>query len=326
MIRRNIELETKLIDDLLDLSRITNNKLRLELAPVAVNEVVRHVLSVCAADIQAKHIAATWQLTAPADEVMADSARLHQSLWNLVKNAVKFTPEGGRITLRTSNPEPGRLRIEVEDSGIGIAPEALTRIFDAFEQAEAGTSRQFGGLGLGLAISRAIITLHGGTLRAESGGKGTGAKFTLELPTIAPTPAVAPDAAPADPAGAGRTSLRLLVVEDHYDTAHALNRLLRVAGYSVKTAGSVAAALRLAEAESFDLLISDLGLPDESGYALMQQVRERYGLRGIAMSGYGMEDDIRRSREAGFAEHLIKPISIPQLENAIRRVVGASQD
>jgi CheY-like chemotaxis protein len=321
IIRRNIELETKLIDDLLDLSRITNNKLRLEPAPTPVNELVRHVLTICAADIHSKSIRARWDLTAAQDEVMADSARLHQALWNLVKNAVKFTPQDGAIAVRTTNPDPTTIRIEVQDNGIGIDPDVLPRIFDAFEQGHESQPRQFGGLGLGLAIARAIVKLHGGRLTAESEGKGKGAKFVLELPTNSSSAA---DNAP--PTAPGRdevthSTLRLLVVEDHYDTAQALGRLLRKSGYHVKTAGDARSALHLAETEKFNLLISDLGLPDSSGYELMKQLHNKYGLRGIAMSGFGMEDDLKKSRDAGFAEHLVKPISLSQLERAIQRLV-----
>ena len=322
MIRRNIELETKLIDDLLDLSRITNNKLRLDLATVSVNEIARHVLTVCAADIQAKQLRTKLQLSARVDTVRGDSARLHQSLWNLLKNAVKFTPEGGRIVIRTSNPQPERVRIEVEDSGIGIPPEILPKVFDAFEQGDANVSRQFGGLGLGLAISRAIIGLHGGTMSASSKGKGEGALFAIELPAVARAGGSGVEDGSQEEAAPAPANVRLLVVEDHHDTAVALNRLLTNAGYNVKTAGSVQAALEMAETDKFDIVVSDLGLPDESGYELMQQLRDKYGVPGIAMSGYGMEQDIARSKDSGFVEHLIKPISIPQLESTIRRVLS----
>jgi signal transduction histidine kinase len=323
IIRRNVELETKLIDDLLDLSRITNNKLRLEPGPLTINELVRHVLTVCAADIHSKRIRARWDLTAAHDEVMADSARLHQALWNLIKNAVKFTPEEGLITVRTSNPDPGRIRIEVEDNGVGIEPTVLPKIFDAFEQGDSTQSRQFGGLGLGLAISRAIVKLHGGTLSAHSEGKGKGARFVLELPATISGNADESSAPAPPPSRVANGLLRLLVVEDHYDTAQALSRLLRKSGYQVKTAGDAKSALQLAGAEKFNLLISDLGLPDSTGYDLMRELQQKHGLRGIAMSGFGMEDDLKKSRDAGFAEHLVKPISLAQLEHAIQRVVDS---
>jgi signal transduction histidine kinase len=322
MIRRNIELETKLIDDLLDLSRITNNKLRLELAPISVNEVARHVLTVCASEIQDKHLRTKLQLAARDDTVRGDSARLHQSFWNLLKNAVKFTREHGLITVKTSNPEEGNVRFEVQDSGIGIPPEVLPKIFDAFEQGDANVSRQFGGLGLGLAISRAIIALHGGSMTASSPGKGEGATFAIALPTVARAAEPVQENISPDSAASKCGTVRLLVVEDHHDTAQALNRLLTSAGYSVKTVGSVHDALKLAETDTFDVVISDLGLPDESGHILMQQLRDKYGLPGIAMSGYGMEQDILRSKDSGFLEHLIKPVSIPQLDSTIRRVLN----
>jgi CheY-like chemotaxis protein len=295
--------------------------------------------------------------------VLADPARLHQVLWNLVKNAVKFTPPGGTVTVRTAasaagdseaalRTDPPALLIEVADTGIGIAPDALPRIFNAFEQGDRTRARQFGGLGLGLAISRALVEAHGGELTAASDGPGAGATFALRLPRSAEPAAddsaadttdttdhgatvtgAADDPTTRAPAGlqtTGRSvgqgagdalaSSRVLLVEDHADTARMLSRLLSSSGHSVETATSVASALGLADQHPFDILISDIGLPDASGYELMEQISRRFGIRGIALSGYGMERDMQRSRDAGFSEHLVKPINLEQLEAVIRRV------
>ena len=232
---------------------------------------------------------------------------------------MKFTPEGGTIRLSTARLGPARCEVRVRDTGIGIPPEVLPHIFEAFEQGDARVTRQFGGLGLGLTISKALVELHGGSIRAESAGRGQGATFIIELPGEPPAAAAA--AAPVVPEGGGTGRLRLLIVEDHEDTARALSRLLTRAGYVVNLARDVASALALAGRETFDLLITDLGLPDGSGHDVMVGLQKIQPLPGIAMSGYGMDDDMSRSRESGFTEHLVKPVEVPQLIAAIRRVM-----
>jgi signal transduction histidine kinase/CheY-like chemotaxis protein len=318
LIRRNIDLEVKLIDDLLDMSRVTNGKLHLQRRSTAVHDLLRHVFQICAKDLEAKQIAFISELSARQDQVMADPARLQQVFWNLLKNAIRFTPQNGSITVRTLNLFDGRLVIEVKDTGIGIAAALLPKIFDAFEQENALAAGQ-GGLGLGLAISKTLVDLHGGTIQASSAGRNQGACFTV---TLALTQQAAEDpgsaAAAAVPAQGRR---HLLIVEDHLDTAEVLARLLQSSGYIVATAGSVAEALEAAAAVPFDLLISDIGLPDASGLDLMRQVRERYGIPGIALSGYGMEEDIRKSQEAGFLDHITKPVNLDHLRAVIQRVV-----
>jgi PAS domain S-box-containing protein len=325
MIRRNVELETKLIDDLLDLNRIASGKLDLQFEPIELDEAVRQVCATCQPEIQAKGVRLHLLPGVPEARVMADSARLQQVIWNVLKNAGKFTPEGGDIHVRTRRVAPGRLEIEIRDTGIGLEPATLPKIFDAFEQGDVRVTRHFGGLGLGLAISKALVTRHGGEIRAESEGPGRGATFRIEL-AEAGGAATAPT--PADPPlqSNGGHPLRILLVEDHADTARMLSRLLEGAGYSVKVAGDAASALRLLDAGAFDLLVSDLGLPDSSGLDLMRRVRELHGTPGIATSGYGMDEDVRKSLEAGFSEHLTKPVNLEALERAIRRArddVGA---
>jgi CheY-like chemotaxis protein len=321
MVRRNIDLEVKLIDDLLDLSRVTSGKLRLQVQPVRVHDLLRHVLQSSAGDVSNKRLNVRAQFEAANDAASGDPARLQQVFWNLLRNAVKFTPEGGDITVRTWNDQgQGRLFVEVRDTGAGITPEALPRIFDAFDQGDTRTTRQFGGLGLGLAIAKAVVDMHGGMIRAQSAGPGKGATFTIRLNTAAPRAEHAPTDAhrPAAPGGEHR---RILLVEDHPDTARILARLLQQAGYEVRTAGSAAAALHLAATEPFDVVVSDIGLPDASGYELMEQIRDRHGLKGIALSGYGMEEDARRSRSAGFIDHVVKPVDLAQLHAILRRVM-----
>jgi CheY-like chemotaxis protein len=251
--------------------------------------------------------------------VDADPARLQQAVWNLVKNAVKFTPPGGTIRVITRSAGAGRVEVEVRDTGKGISPEALPHIFDPFEQGDPAITRQFGGLGLGLSIAKAVVDRHGGTIRAASDGPGLGSSFTVALPLVAP-PAGRPEEAAAPPAAGPAGRLRILLIEDHVDTARATARLLERSGYKVVWAEGVAAALRLAESQPFDIVVSDLGLPDGSGFEVMQRLKERYGVPGIALSGFGMEGDILRGREAGFLEHLVKPVDVATLDQTIRRV------
>lgn len=328
MIRRNIELEARLIDDLLDMTRITRGKIELNRRPVALCTVIGHAVEVCKPDIEARqlHFGVDIGPSAPYF-IHADATRLQQVFWNLLKNAIKFTPQDGCVGIRCRPDGDGQVVVEVNDSGAGIEPEALERIFDAFEQAERSITRQFGGLGLGLAISKALVEMHGGSIEAYSEGKGKGATFRLRLPTI---PAM-PDQLPkrdvgrkhgaATPSLAGQTSrrrLRILLVEDHGDTARIMKRLLMAEGHEVQAAGDVATALGLVGNEGqFDLLISDLGLPDGSGLDLMRAVRGRgLPLPGIALSGYGQEEDVRRSKDAGFTLHLTKPVEFQRLQEA----------
>jgi PAS domain S-box-containing protein len=319
MMKRNVELEAKLIDDLLDLNRIASGKLPLTIAPVDLRATIRNACEICGPSARERGIRIETEFDPATGLVAGDAVRLRQVLWNVLSNAIKFTPENGVIRVMTRRLDDARCEVRVGDSGIGIAPEMLTRIFDAFEQGGTIVTRQFGGLGLGLAICKALVELHQGSIRAESDGAGKGATFVIELPSAA-SPMKATDAVGLTAGTPDSRQLRLLVVEDHADTAHTLARLLRGAGFAVSVAADVASALAAIERESFDVLISDLGLPDGSGNDVMRALRARGAVPGIAMSGYGMEDDLRRSREAGFSEHLVKPIALGKLKEAIRRV------
>ena len=245
--------------------------------------------------------------------LQADPARLQQIFWNLIKNAVKFTPEGGRLDVRTQDVD-GELQVEVSDSGIGIDAETLPKIFNAFEQGERG---QLGGLGLGLAISKTLVETHSGTLTATSEGPGKGATFTATFP-IAMTNAQSPDDARPS-ASVERKALRILLVEDHEDTNRSLTQLLRRRGYYVQPAKSVQSAIEAAAQERFDVLVSDIGLPDGSGIDLMEKLASEHALFGIALTGFGMEDDVRRSREVGFNHHLVKPVDLNRLDSLIQQ-------
>ena len=316
-IRRNVELEARLIDDLLDLTRLARGKIRYDFQTIDVHLLIRSALSICCSD--GKHQVIT-DLHAADSYVRGDAARLQQVFWNLLNNAWKFTQPGGKITIESQSHDR-KVTIAVSDTGMGIEADVLPRVFDAFEQGDVIRARNFGGLGLGLAICNALVDAHGGTIAAQSEGKDRGATFTVELPTV---PAPDPHETKLTPAvpgeGQKRRRLRLLLVEDHPSTLKAVTKLLQSCGHQVDGFASMAEGLRAAEANQYDLLISDLGLPDGSGYELMQQLGSKYDLRGIALSGYGMEDDIERSRSAGFAEHLVKPIDLQTLSGAIERV------
>jgi signal transduction histidine kinase/ActR/RegA family two-component response regulator len=323
VLRRNVELEARLIDDLLDVTRIARGKLELDKCQSDLVTIIDRAVEVCRPDIEAGRLRFSVDYGARSYLVEADAAHLQQVFWNLLNNAVKFTPAGGRLTIRC-RPADGHVLVEVSDDGVGIDPSALATIFDAFAQAGRPMTRRFGGLGLGLAISKALVELHGGQIEARSEGEDRGSTFVVRLPTL---PAgtggnrAAGSETPATVPAAGKR-LRVLVVEDHRDTAEMMTRLLELEGHEVRTAANVAAALQAVDREGpFDLLVSDLGLPDRSGLDLMRDLRTRgNGLAGIALSGYGQEIDIEQSRAAGFAAHLVKPADPRVLLDHIERI------
>jgi PAS domain S-box-containing protein len=335
MIRRNIELEARLIDDLLDLSRIFRGRLRLDLEVVDIHQVIRRAMEVCRDETLVAGLCIMTELKALRHHVLADHSRIMQVVWNLIRNAAKFTPAGGRLTIRTSNPaavadlsgngNSPKLTIEFLDTGIGIEPTVLPRIFDPFEQGDDEVRGRSNGLGLGLAISRSLTVALGGQLTASSPGRGQGSTFRLELTTV-----LAPISAKPSRAGAlssalparapDRRSLHILLVEDNRDTLCYLANVLRQRGHQVVTADHFAAAIAaFKETEiPFDLLLSDIELPDGDGLNLMREIKANGRMAGVAMSGFGGEEDLRQSREAGFFDHLTKPIDLNRLDAAIR--------
>jgi PAS domain S-box-containing protein len=319
VIRRNVELESRLIDDLLDLTRIARGKVELHRQRVELSLVIDRAVEVCRPDIEARRLEFAVDFGPRPYFVDADAARLQQVFWNLLKNAIKFTPQGGRLGVRCRRLEQ-RALVEVEDSGIGIEPADLQGIFDAFVQARRSMTRRFGGLGLGLAISKALVELHGGTIEAHSHGPGRGSVFRVSLPTV-PAPAATAARASAAATAAAGLPLALLLVEDHGDTAEAMMTVLSLEGHEVERAADVASALLAASRRDFDVVVSDLGLPDRSGLELMREMRARgQSVPGIAVSGYGQEHDLEQSRAAGFALHLVKPVEPQRLLDAVRAV------
>jgi len=314
MIRKNVELEARIIDDLLDLTRITHGKLALRFETVEVHGLIKHALAILRGDSEAKRIAIALDLAAAEHHASGDAVRLQQVFWNVVKNAIKFTPEGGRIGIRSWN-EGGQLRVATTDTGLGITAEEMPRIFTAFTQGQEAAATRFGGLGLGLSISALLVREHRGRIWAESAGRDHGATFYLALPLAA---APAPDQAAAPPATPPRArSLHVLLVEDHEDTRRVLLRMLTRWGHRVTTAGSVAQARAEIAGGTFDLLLSDVGLPDGDGCDVVAAFREKSAAPAVAMSGFGMGADLARTHAAGFAEHLVKPVSSDRLRELL---------
>ncbi len=326
VVRRNVELEARLIDDLLDVTRIAKGKLQLSFEPISVHQLLHRAYEICREEIAAKNLEAEFHLRAAQTHVEGDPARLQQVFWNLIKNSVKFTPEKGRITIETLNPGPDKIEVRVIDTGIGIEPEKINKIFNAFEQGQTDITRRFGGLGLGLAISKALIDAHGGKIRVESPGKDQGAIFSLELNTVV-TPAGIDGERQDQPVGPERELTvakhrRVLLVDDHHDTCIGMKRMLERRGYEITVAHSADQAAEKVRTQEFDLLISDIGLPDRSGYELMREVRLNKNLPGIALSGFGTEQDVNQARAAGFSEHLTKPINFERLEKTIQNLLS----
>jgi PAS domain S-box-containing protein len=335
MVQRNVELESRLIDDLLDVSRIARGRLVLDLKIVDVHLAIRDCVGICREETSAARLDVELDLTARDHYVKGDHARLMQIVWNMVRNAARFTRGGGTLWIRTSNtPGPGDeqgtgaggpahdLIVEFTDTGIGIDPAIHDRIFEPFYQANADVRGRPEGLGLGLAISRSVAEAHGGRLSLRSPGSGQGSTFRLELGTV-PEDATAspePTSPPSNPPG--HAGLNVLLVEDNEETLRYLTLILQERNYNVVPVDRVSAALAAAGEAPFDLLISDIELPDGTGLELIHGLGGGRTLPGIAISGFGSEEDLQQSASAGFAEHLTKPIDLNRLESAIRRVMS----
>ncbi|PYI88396.1 MAG: hypothetical protein DMF03_10775 [Verrucomicrobia bacterium] len=319
MIRRNIDVESHLIDDLLDVTRISKGKLELSLVTLDAHAEVCNVVEMCQAEAEAKKIRIQVDLRAADHHVAADEARFQQIIWNLLKNAIKFSRKTDEIMISSTNESRHQLTISVQDNGIGIAPDAIDRIFDPFEQGEPFLKQRFGGLGLGLAISKSLAQAHGASLIAKSDGINRGATFSLSIRTVPPSQEAA-GLSEKQPQLSART-FRILLVDDHADTCAVLQKLLVARGHRVTATHDMHSALDRAQRDHFDLIISDLGLPDGSGTELMTRLGATSRIPGIAMSGFGTNADMEKSLAAGFSEHLVKPITMEKLEVAIQAVM-----
>ena len=316
MIRRNIEFETRLIDDLLDVTRLSSGKVELRMQTVDLHDILRHCADMCKGVFSQQKVTVDLEPGADFHHISGDPARLRQVFSNLLGNAVKFTPDGGSVTISTSNIDGG-IRIVVRDTGVGIEAGLISHIFDSFEQGGRATTSQFGGLGLGLTIAKGFVEKHGGHITAASSGQGLGTTLTVFLPSvIEEKSAVMPPPVNSD----SDIALNILLVEDHEDSLNLMARILRSQRHRVETATNVADALSVAERFNLDLLISDIGLPDRSGVELIRELLLKRPIRGIALTGYGSAVDIAETMDAGFEMHLTKPVQFEELKNAVRRV------
>ena len=334
LVRKNVALEAALIDDLLDLTRIAQGKVALHVAAVDIHKVLHDALGTVEEALQQKGIMVDLELAATRHVLRGDPVRLQQIFWNVLNNAVKFTPAAGAIRVCSRDGEDETLLVEIGDNGMGMTEEELGRLFEAFQQgdhADRRGSHRFGGLGLGMAITRQLVQMHGGTIGATSKGRGQGSLFTIAFRARAELnvhggdgesveAGAVSESTDAKPNGEVSEQRSVLLVEDHDPTRGTLATLLRRRGYEVTMARSMAEARAIAGRQQFELVLSDLGLPDGDGRVLMRELREAYGqgIRGIAISGYGMPEDVKRSIEAGFCVHLTKPVEIDALEMALR--------
>ncbi len=312
-IERGAKTQARLIDDLLDMSRVITGKLRLDVEPVEIAAVVGAALESMGPAAHGKRIAVRARLDPSAGTVLGDPARLQQVVWNLLANAIKFTPEGGNVDV-TLEPLSSHVRLTVRDTGIGINPQFLDRVFDPFCQADSSTTRVHGGLGLGLAIVRQVVELHGGIVRVTSSGEGEGAAFIVDLPVATRSPAGAATPCEGTPSFPDRVRLdgrRVLVVDDQRDTCDALQAILEAAGAEVRACVSVAEALTELAVWRPDVLVSDLGMPGEDGYALIRSLRTRaadQAIPAVALTGYARVEDRAHALAAGFQRHVAKPV------------------
>jgi signal transduction histidine kinase len=325
-IERNARNQSQLIDDLLDVSRIVSGKLHLDVRPVELSPVIEAAITVIRPAVDAKSIRLTSTYEPGIGPISADSARLQQIVWNLLSNAVKFTPERGSIDVRLERVND-HARLTVSDTGKGISPEFLPRVFDRFQQADSSSTRHYGGLGLGLAIVRHLVELHGGTVHAESKGAEQGASFSVTFPIIAGCiePALTQG---GERAGVAELhGLRVLIVDDEADARQIIGAMIARMGAEVKTCESAREALQTLEEWRPDVLMSDIGMPGEDGYSLINKVRSLPSERGghtpaAAFTAYAREEDRNRALAAGYQMHVAKPVSSSQLAAMIAHLAG----
>ncbi|MEH2463332.1 hybrid sensor histidine kinase/response regulator [Nostoc sp.] len=323
-IERNAKLQSQLMEDLLDVSRILQNKLSLNISSVNLSTVIEVALDTVRLASQAKSVQLKTKFEPNIGQVLGDPSRLQQVVWNLLSNAVKFTPSEGQVEIRLERVGT-QAQIQVSDTGKGIEPEFLPHVFDYFRQADNSTTRAFGGLGLGLAIVRQIVELHGGTVHAESEGDEKGATFTVLLPIKSVEPQTSEDKDLPD-ASPNLLGVNVLVVDDEVDTRELIVFILQQYGAAVRAFASASLALEAFAVEKPDILLSDIGMPEMDGYMLIRQIRslppEQGGeIRAIALTAYAGEVDQQQILQAGFQKHLTKPIEPGKLAIVIASLV-----
>jgi CheY-like chemotaxis protein len=335
IIERNTKSQAQLIEDLLEVSRIITGNLRLTMGPVELSMVISAALDAVHPGAEAKAINIEYSHEVGAGLVSGDVHRLQQVIWNLLSNAIKFTPKGGNVTVRL-NRSGSYAQIKVIDTGQGISADFLPHVFERFRQADGSSTRRHGGLGLGLAIVRHLVELHGGTVRAESAGENRGATFTVRLPLMAVQPT--DDDAPNDGDEAGEsgahlphpvnlTGVRVLIVDDQGDARRLVTAVLERCGAEVVAAGSVREALDTLDSFDPDVMVSDIGMPGEDGYTLIKNVRQREEGLGrtmpaMALTAYARAEDRHKALAAGFQEYAVKPIEPAHLVSLVAQLAG----
>jgi CheY-like chemotaxis protein/anti-sigma regulatory factor (Ser/Thr protein kinase) len=324
VIDRNARLLAQLIEDLLDVSRIVMGKIRLVRQPLAITPIVGTVLESIRPAAEAKGVALQARIAPDAGPICGDSARIQQIVWNLLSNAVKFTPAGGRVSLELTRDE-GCIQLCVRDTGVGIPPQFLPHVFERFRQADSSTTRAHGGMGLGLAIVRDLVELHGGSIEARSGGIDRGATFVVRFPVL---PASS-DTSSRDvdkPALPPLEGVRVLVVDNDAETRDLLSQALAVNGARVTTAESAREAFAQLSTGGADVLVSDIGMPGEDGFSLMRRVRSLPGIPGripaIALTAYARASDQAEAMEAGYQMYLAKPVELAALQAGLATLTG----
>jgi signal transduction histidine kinase/CheY-like chemotaxis protein len=325
VISRQVHRMALLLDDLLDVSRITLGRLELRKEPVDLNALIDSAVETARPLIEVKKHSLTVDVPAEPVTVEADPLRLSQVLSNLLTNAAKYTDDGGRISLQATVTAAG-LVVSVADNGIGFEADAVPRMFEMFTQVESAIDRAQSGLGIGLALVKGLVDLHGGTVRASSAGPGRGAEFIVSLPASALLAVpVRPNAMPADARRPARRARKLLVADDNRDSADSLGLLLEMSGYDVRVAHTGARAMQAVQDEIPDAAILDIGMPDMNGHELARWVRSYVAGRPIAliaMTGWGQAADKERARAAGFDHHLTKPVDPDELERLLEALLG----
>ena len=314
-IRRNVQLEARLIDDLLDLTRISRGKIELDFDRVDAHKVIREAIDISQEYITGKRLKVSATFAADKHHIWADRIRIEQVFWNLISNAAKFTASDGRIEIRTSNDERNHFVFEITDTGIGIDAKWQSSLFKPFEQADVLVTRQFGGLGLGLAIAKHIVDLHDAAISVHSRGRSHGTTFRVTFDVMQDR--VGRSRVAARTPHKRTKSLRILLVEDHGDTRQTLSRLLKHFGHNISEADCTQRALEIMRSQVFDVVLSDIGLPDGSGYEVISQAKREQRVKGVALTGFGTDEDIRRGREAGFDFHLTKPVDFHELRSIL---------
>ncbi len=321
IIKRQVRHMVRLVDDLLDISRITDGKVELHCEPIELSDLVARAIEMVSPLLEAKAHELVVRVPEEGLVVEADPDRMAQVAANLLTNAAKYTPDGGRIVV-TGSHQGTDVVLSVKDSGVGIAKDMLSRVFDRFAQERQSLARSQGGLGLGLAIAKSLVALHHGEVSARSEGRGTGSEFIVALPAFS-TP-LSPIAVAARHTAADSVLYKILVVDDSQDTADLMAFALSQLGHDVRAAYDGPSALRAIADFAPDVAVLDIGLPGMNGYELAQELRSRSAtIRLVAVTGYGQTRDRKRSRDAGFAKHLVKPVNFASVLDAIRSITPA---